>query len=169
MVRAASEGSDDVGTSTSYTYRDDARETRRLAAGLSRLSLGNANASGGRTFASQPAAMYGDDGVVSAPGGMGADAPRIRGEIKRVTFHSKDNGYTVARMEVDGSCELPPGALATPKRRRKDSKPTPTVTVVGTLPGVSEGQMLELVGQWKENAKYGVEFVITGAPIELKP
>ena len=169
LVRAASEGSDDVGTSTSYTYRDDARETRRLAAGLSRLSLGNANASGVRTFASQPAAMYGDDGMVSAPGGMGADAPRIRGEIKRVTFHSKDNGYTVARMEVDGSCELPPGALATPKRRRKDSKPTPTVTVVGTLPGVSEGQMLELVGQWKENAKYGVEFVITGAPIELKP
>ena len=29
--------------------------------------------------------------------------------------------------------------------------------------------MLELIGQWKENTKYGVEFLITGAPTELKP
>ena len=147
--------------STSYATSGGEAEARRLAAGLSRLSTG------GRTFASQAVPLYaGEEGGAS---GMSVDAPRIRGEIKRVTFHSKENGYTVARMEVDGSCELPPGALATPKRRRKGSKPTPTVTVVGTLPGASEGQMLELVGQWRENAKYGVEFLITGAPTELKP
>ena len=29
--------------------------------------------------------------------------------------------------------------------------------------------MLELVGKWRENVKYGVEFMITGAPTELKP
>ena len=148
--------------STSYARSEGAAAAARLAAGLSRLAP-----PGGRAFASQAVPLYGGD--EGGGNGTSVDAPKIRGEIKRVTFHSKENGYTVARMEVDGSCELPPGALATPKRGRKGSKPTPTVTVVGTLPGASEGQTLELVGQWRENAKYGVEFLITGVPTELKP
>ena len=143
-------------------------DVRRLAAGLSRLSLsGNANAT--RGFASQAAPLEDGGNGEAAAALVGVDGGRIRGEIKRVTFHSRENGYTVARMEVDGSCELPPGALATPKRRRKGTKPTPTVTIVGTLPGASEGQMLEITGTWRENVKYGVEFVISGAPKELKP
>ena len=168
----AARSSGTASTSTSSGSDD----VRRLAAGLSRLSLGgNANAGATRGFASQAAPLEdGANGEAAAAAAaaaalVGGDGGRIRGEIKRVTFHSRENGYTVARMEVDGSCELPPGALATPKRRRKGTKPTPTVTIVGTLPGASEGQMLEITGSWRENVKYGVEFVISGAPKELKP
>ena len=167
----AARSSGTASTSTSGPSGSD--DVRRLAAGLSRLSLGgNANAGATRGFASQAAPLEdGANGEAAAAAAalVGVDGGKIRGEIKRVTFHSRENGYTVARMEVDGSCELPPGALATPKRRRKGTKPTPTVTIVGTLPGASEGQMLEITGSWRENVKYGVEFVITGAPKELKP
>jgi len=160
---AAYDADDEFNERLAKGYADD--DVERFARGLSRLSVAGGGApsrNGARTFASQASPAYEEEALASS-------APRIRGEIKRVTFHSRENGYTVARMEVDSSCELPPGALATPKRRRKGAAPTPTVTVVGTLPGASEGQMLELIGQWKENTKYGVEFLITGAPTELKP
>ena len=162
VVANAAATDDDGAPSTSYAMSDVVgnEDVRRFARGLSRLSMGGKATPRARTFASEAA---------EAEEPASASTPTIRGEIKRVTFHSRENGYTVARMAVDDSCELPPGALATPKRRRKGAAAAPTVTVVGTLPGASEGQMLELVGQWRENVKYGVEFMITGAPTELKP
>jgi len=153
-------------STTTTTTNTSADDIARFSRGLSRLSMASTSggaatygANGGRTFASSAA----PEAAASVA------APSIRGEIKRITFHSRENGFTVARMEVDAGCDLPPGALATPKRRRKGAQATPTVTVVGTLPGASEGQMLELIGEWRENSKYGIEFFVTGAPTELKP
>jgi len=58
----------------------------------------------------------------------------ITGQVKRVSFSNPDTGYTVAKLEVDGQGP---------------------VTVVGKLPGVAEGQNLELTGREVLHPKFG--------------
>ena len=57
-----------------------------------------------------------------------SDQKSFKGRVVRITFHNKDNGYTVARVEVQGR----PGLT----------------TVVGSLPGLGEGQ--GRFGHWTE-------------------
>jgi exodeoxyribonuclease V alpha subunit len=59
--------------------------------------------------------------------------------VKRLTFVNPDNEFAVVRLDVAG--------------------PTGTVTAVGTLGGLNEGEEVELKGRWDRHAKYGRQFV----------
>jgi exodeoxyribonuclease V alpha subunit len=64
----------------------------------------------------------------------------IKGQIERITYQNDENGYTVAKMRVQGR-----GGL---------------VTVVGTLFSVSAGEMLELSGYWDSHPRWGEQFKV---------
>ena len=104
----------------------------------------------------------------------------LSGEIRRVTFHNPDNQWTVARLLVSKSHvdQLPIGATATqnnnmPKykqrKSKKGAKADKVVTVVGNIPGVAEGQFLEMCGEWREVDKWGMQFQLSATPIEVVP
>ena len=80
-----------------------------------------------------------------------ADRPpveHLQGVIERLTFHSEESGYTVARMHVPGEREL--------------------VTIIGRFPDIHAGQTLRLTGFWKEHQKCGWQFQCLHAQ-ETKP
>lgn len=62
----------------------------------------------------------------------------LQGQIERVTYTNKENGFTIARVRVSG--------------RRK------LVTVVGNLPSPTPGEVLEMKGEWVNHPKYGEQF-----------
>src|SRR6266702_8669330 len=72
----------------------------------------------------------------------------LQGVIERLTFHSEESGYTVARLHVSGEREL--------------------VTIIGRFPDIHAGQTLHLTGFWKEHPKFGRQFQVTSAR-ETKP
>lgn len=59
----------------------------------------------------------------------------VRGRVVRITFHNPDNGYSVAKLEVPGE----PGL----------------VTVVGAMPGITEGLEVEVSGRAVVHPKFG--------------
>lgn len=63
---------------------------------------------------------------------------RIRGQVERITFANEENGFTIARMKVQGEKEL--------------------VTIVGSFPGINPGEILELLGEWSNHPKFGTQF-----------
>lgn len=65
---------------------------------------------------------------------------QIEGTVERITFLNEENGYTVAKLIV--------GKAAQP------------VTVVGYIPGITEGELLRCKGEWKCNGKWGEQFVV---------
>jgi exodeoxyribonuclease V alpha subunit len=73
---------------------------------------------------------------------MQKDKPQLdlRGQVERITYYNDENGYTIAKMKVQGRVDL--------------------VTVVGTLFSVSPGEVLKLVGYWDRHPKYGEQFKI---------
>ncbi|MEP7336602.1 MAG: ATP-dependent RecD-like DNA helicase [Acidobacteriota bacterium] len=64
----------------------------------------------------------------------------ITGMVERVTFHSKETGYTVLRFRVQGERE-------------------PSVAV-GNFSSVSPGESLRLTGHWTTHPQYGQQFKI---------
>jgi len=64
----------------------------------------------------------------------------LSGVVERITFVNEENGFTVCRLKSKGYPDL--------------------ITVVGNLPGVNAGAVLELKGTWKVDAKYGRQFVV---------
>ena len=64
----------------------------------------------------------------------------IKGQIERVTYCNEENGYTIAKVRIQGRSDL--------------------VTVVGTLFSVTPGEVLKLKGQWSTHPKYGEQFKI---------
>lgn len=64
----------------------------------------------------------------------------IQGQIDRITFHSEENGFTVAKLRIPGQREL--------------------VTVVGNLPELNAGEVLKLYGEWGTHPKFGAQFKI---------
>jgi exodeoxyribonuclease V alpha subunit len=64
----------------------------------------------------------------------------LKGQIERVTYFNEENGYTVARLKVEGRAGL--------------------VTIVGSLPGLGPGEVLRLQGEWQSHARYGEQFKI---------
>ncbi|MBN1868648.1 ATP-dependent RecD-like DNA helicase [Candidatus Sumerlaeota bacterium] len=70
----------------------------------------------------------------------------LRGSIVKFTFRNDENGYTIAQFEPE---ETEGGA-------RKGEK----IVVTGTLEGVTEGDSLELVGQWTVHPKFGAQFAL---------
>jgi exodeoxyribonuclease V alpha subunit len=65
---------------------------------------------------------------------------KIHGQIERITFCNEENGFTVAKMKVQGQREL--------------------VTITGNLPGINSGEILDLWGEWNRHPKFGHQFKI---------
>jgi len=63
---------------------------------------------------------------------------KLRGKIERITFANEENGFTIAKMKVQGEKEL--------------------VTVVGNFPGINPGEVLEFSGAWSNHPKFGNQF-----------
>jgi len=62
----------------------------------------------------------------------------ISGVVERITFHSQQSGYTVARIQMPRVRDL--------------------VTVVGNFPNLQAGQTLSIQGQWHNHPKHGQQF-----------
>lgn len=60
----------------------------------------------------------------------------LKGYVSEITYKSPDSGYRVLRFETDDRGE----------------------TVVGNLPTIAEGEMLELTGEWTVHPIYGKQF-----------
>ncbi|MEB3161543.1 MAG: hypothetical protein VKL20_08810 [Synechocystis sp.] len=65
----------------------------------------------------------------------------LTGVIERITFHSAETGYTVARLQLPKAKEL--------------------TTVVGNFANIQAGQTLKLQGHWREHPKYGPQFRVS--------
>ena len=62
----------------------------------------------------------------------------LRCVVERITYQNPQNGYSVIKCRVKGYSDL--------------------VTVVGSMPDVHVGSVLELGGSWRMDAKYGRQF-----------
>ena len=65
----------------------------------------------------------------------------LTGIIERITFHSEESGYTVARLQVPKATDL--------------------ITIIGDFANIQAGQTLKLQGNWREHPKYGQQFQVT--------
>ncbi|MBD2505247.1 SF1B family DNA helicase RecD2 [Anabaena azotica] len=72
----------------------------------------------------------------------------ITGVVERLTFHSEESGYTVARLTRSRSTDL--------------------TTIVGNFANIQPGQTLQLTGFWKDHPQYGPQFNVTNYH-ETKP
>ncbi|MEM9272588.1 MAG: ATP-dependent RecD-like DNA helicase [Cyanobacteria bacterium P01_F01_bin.143] len=64
----------------------------------------------------------------------------LTGVIERITFHSEESGYTVARLNTGNVKQL--------------------ITVVGSFANLQAGQTLQLQGLWREHPEYGSQFQV---------
>lgn len=64
----------------------------------------------------------------------------LTGVIERITFHSEESGYTVARLNTGNVKQL--------------------TTIVGDFANVQAGQTLQLQGIWTEHPQYGSQFKV---------
>ncbi len=65
----------------------------------------------------------------------------LTGVVERLTFHSEESGYTVARLKTSQSRDL--------------------ITIVGSFANIQAGQTLQLTGLWREHPQYGAQFQVT--------
>jgi exodeoxyribonuclease V alpha subunit len=66
---------------------------------------------------------------------------QLQGVIERLTYHSEESGYTIARLKVPGNNDL--------------------VTIIGSFANIQPGQTLQLTGTWRDHPKYGSQFQVT--------
>ncbi len=64
----------------------------------------------------------------------------LSGVVERLTYHSPESGYTVARLKTPRVSEL--------------------ITIVGNFANIQAGQTLQLKGTWGEHPKYGSQFQV---------
>jgi exodeoxyribonuclease V alpha subunit len=64
----------------------------------------------------------------------------VTGVIERITFHSLETGYTVARLNTGNVKKL--------------------TTIVGSFANIQAGQTLQLKGTWIEHSQYGSQFQV---------
>lgn len=62
----------------------------------------------------------------------------VKGTIEGIIFRNAENGYTVTVVDVHGL----------------------EITAVGIFPPISEGETVTLVGDYKDNSRYGQQFVV---------
>jgi len=72
---------------------------------------------------------------------------KITGILNRITFYNKDNHYIIARLKTRGIKK--------------------SVTVLGHMAGVVEGESLELKGKWINHPKYGEQFKVEAFEVTL--
>ncbi|WP_426348908.1 SF1B family DNA helicase RecD2 [Alloiococcus sp. CFN-8] len=70
----------------------------------------------------------------------------IKGIVEDIIYKNEDNGYTIAKLDVS-----------------KD-----TITVVGYIPYISEGNNLKLTGEWVNHPQFGTQFKISTCE-EIRP
>ena len=63
-----------------------------------------------------------------------------KGFIDRLTYHNPENGYTIARLVVEG------------QRDR--------IAIVGAIASIQEGESVEVAGVWTNHPKYGKQFKV---------
>ena len=63
---------------------------------------------------------------------------KIVASVEGIIFRNEDNGYTVAEIALGDELE----------------------TCVGMLPGLREGERVELSGTWKTHPSYGRQFAV---------
>ena len=63
-----------------------------------------------------------------------------KGFIDRLTYHNPENGYTIARLVVEGQRER--------------------IAIVGTLASIQEGESVEVEGAWTNHPKYGKQLKV---------
>jgi exodeoxyribonuclease V alpha subunit len=63
----------------------------------------------------------------------------LQGTVSRITYQHIETHYTVARLDVEGG---------------------PSVTVVGAIFPVSEGEEIKVTGAWKKHPRYGLQFQV---------
>ncbi len=64
----------------------------------------------------------------------------LTGVVERITFHSEESGYTVARLNTGNVKKL--------------------ITIVGSFANIQAGQTLKIQGQWREHPQYGSQFQV---------
>ena len=64
----------------------------------------------------------------------------LSGQIERITFTNEENGFTIAKVKVQGKRDL--------------------VTVVGNLMAPMPGEIIDMQGEWAHHAKYGPQFKV---------
>ena len=69
----------------------------------------------------------------------------IAGAIERITYYNEDNGYSVVKIMPEKRY---------PRAQARDG----TVTVVGTLPQLSEGEDAQFIGDWVDDSRWGRQF-----------
>lgn len=69
---------------------------------------------------------------------------QLRGIVDRITFQNEENGYTVARLQVEGSTTYN-DRLA---------------TIVGEMLSINPGETVILEGEWTTHKQYGAQFKI---------
>jgi exodeoxyribonuclease V alpha subunit len=72
---------------------------------------------------------------------MSSECESLIGVVERLTYHSAESGYSVARFKSPGNRDL--------------------VTIVGSFPNIQAGQTLKLTGIWREHPKFGQQFQVT--------
>ena len=65
----------------------------------------------------------------------------LQGVVERLTYHSEESGYTIARVKAPRTQEL--------------------ITIVGSFANIQAGQTLQLEGIWRDHPKYGAQFQVT--------
>jgi len=65
----------------------------------------------------------------------------LEGSVERITFHSEDNHFTIAKMKIKGRREL--------------------LTIIGHLFSITPGEILKVQGSFERHPKYGQQFRIT--------
>lgn len=67
----------------------------------------------------------------------------LKGKVEEIVFRNEENGYTVLNLDADGKL----------------------ITAVGIFPIVSEGECLELMGEYKTNKRFGEQFSVTDVQV----
>src|SRR5262245_15784838 len=104
------------------------------------------------TPAPAPAATPAGPGASGPPGAPGQPPLReLRGVAERITYSNPETGYAVLRLAP----EHRDGEV----RAARDQADDRLVTVVGPLGDVSPGEAIQAQGWWKNDPKYGWQFV----------
>ena len=70
----------------------------------------------------------------------GEDESTIEGSIEAVIYSNEENGYSICDMATSED-EI--------------------ITIVGTMPFVSAGDSISVIGKWVHNPKYGRQFSVS--------
>jgi len=70
---------------------------------------------------------------------------QLQGAIERITYYNEENGYSVLRIKPEKRI---------PRAQARDG----TVTVVGIMPELIEGESAQFTGEWINDPRYGLQF-----------